>query len=124
MENLSKNYSDFILSDRYKFLELLIGNVKALLNNFQKTKTLNAQVVLLNSFYDITVNLVVEVEFDPITLMAVFKKIKQLLQNIISYKVRIEHKLKTIMSYFENISDDINRILHPIEKEDSGCSLL
>ncbi len=124
MENLSKNYSDFILSDRYKFLELLIGNVKALLNNFQKTKTLNAQVVLLNSFYDITVNLVVEVEFDPITLMAVFNKIKQLLQNIISYKVRIEHKLKTIMSYFENISDDINRILHPIEKEDSGCSLL
>ena len=124
MENLSKNYSDCILSDRYKFLELLIGNVKALLNNFQKTKILNAQVVLLNSFYDITVNLVVEVEFDPITLMAVFNKIKQLLQNIISYKVRIEHKLKTIMSYFENISDDINRILHPVEKEDSGCSIL
>ena len=110
MENLSKNYSDCILSDRYKFLELLISNVKALLNNFQKTKTLKAQVILQNSFYD--------------TLMAVFNKIKQLLQNIISYKVRIEHKLKTIMSYFENISDDINRILHPIEKEDSGCSLL
>ena len=55
--------------------------------------------------------------------MAFFNKIKQLLQNIISYKVRIEHKLKTIMSYFENISDDINRILHPIQKSDS-CSLL
>ena len=123
MENLSKNYSDCILSDRYKFLELLISNVKALLNNFQKTKTLKAQVILQNSFYDITVNLTIEVEFDPITLMAVFNKIKQLLQNIISYKVRIEHKLKTIMSYFENISDDINRILHPIQKSDS-CSLL
>ena len=119
MENLSKNYSDCILSDRYKFLELLISNVKALLNNFQKTKTLKAQVILQNSFYDITVNLTIEVEFDPITLMAVFNKIKQLLQNIISYKVRIEHKLKTIMSYFENISDDINRILHPIQKSDS-----
>ena len=80
-------------------------------------------LILQNSFYDITVNLTIEVEFDPITLMAVFNKIKQLLQNIISYKVRIEHKLKTIMSYFENISDDINRILHPIQKSDS-CSLL
>ncbi len=121
MENLSKNYSDFILSDRYKFLELLIGNVKALMNNFEKIKILNAQVSLVNSFYDVTVNLTVNVEFDPITLMAVFNKIKQLLQNIISYKVRIEHKYKTIMSYFEPISEAITNILHPIEKKDSGC---
>ena len=122
VENLSKKYEDYILSDKYKFLELLISNCQNLLNNFEKVKTLNAQILLQNSFYDICVNLVYKIEFDPITLIAIYNKIKQLLQNIIAYKVRIEHKFKTILTYFNDISDDIKSILHPTKKE-SGCIL-
>jgi hypothetical protein len=122
IENLSKKYEDYILSDKYKFLELLISNSQNLLNNFEKIKTLNAQILLQNSFYDICVNLVYKIEFDPITLIAIYNKIKNLLQNIIAYKVRIEHKYKTILTYFEEISDDIKIILHPVKKE-SNCIL-
>ena len=121
MENLNKTFSDSIQSEKFKFLELLIGNSKALMNNFQKIKTLEASLSLSNSFYDVSVGLVFNVEFDAITLMAVFNKISALLKNIISYKIRVEHKFKTILSYFEPISDDIIATLSPKKKDSGGC---
>ena len=121
MENLNKNYSDCILSEKFKFLELLIGNAKALMNNFQKVKTLEGSLALSNSFYDVAITMIFSVEFDAVTLMAVFNKIAQLLKNIISYKIRVEHKYKTILSYFEPIAEEIVSILCPKQNNSGGC---
>lgn len=115
MDNLNKNFSDSIYSEKFKFLELLIGNAKALMNNFQKVKILEANLNLANAFYDVNTSLIIKVEFDPITLMSVFNTISEVLKHIISYKVRIEHKYKTIMNYFEEIEAQINGLLNPPE---------
>ena len=124
MENLSKSYSDSILSEKFKFLELLIGNSTALMNNFEKVKTLEANISLENSFYDVKLLVIVKIEFDPITLMSVFQKIHKLLKNIISYKVQIDHKYGSILDSFEPIKEKIISILEPPKKEDKGCTLI
>jgi hypothetical protein len=61
------------------------------------------------------------VEFDPYTLSSIYHKITALLQDIISYKVLVEHKYKTIMSYFEEISSKIEDVLSQENKNDDLC---
>ena len=42
-------------------------------------------------------------------------------KNIISYKIRVEHKYKTILSYFEPIAEEIVSILCPKKNNSGGC---
>lgn len=115
MINLSKKYSEPILSEKFKFIELLIGNSEKLMNNYEKVKNLEANISLKNAFYDVEVKLKVSIEFDPITLMAFYDKMNNLLKNIISFKIRIEHKYKTIMNYFDGIEEKVEYIINPKE---------
>lgn len=121
MDNLNKNYNDYLLSEKFKFLELLIGNSKALLNNFQKVKTVEGNLTLQNAFFNTMITIVFNIEFDACTLMSVYQKLKQLLKNIISYKVRVEHKYKTILSYFESIAKEIEALINPPPKKEPDC---
>ena len=67
----------------------------------------------------VEIGLKVDIEFDPITLMAFFDKMNTLLKNIISYKVRVEHKLITIKTYFDTIAERIDYALNPKEENNN-----
>lgn len=99
-ENLNKNFDEIVYSDKKPILDLFLSNIKNLLNNFKKTITLDTECEIKNQYYDYKLKLRVNVELDPWTLSSIFNKVTSLLQNMISYKVLVDHKWKTIMNYF------------------------
>jgi hypothetical protein len=121
MENLSQNYEEIIVSEKKPILDVFLSNIKSLLNNFKQVKSLETSIKIKNQIYDSNVKLKMNVEFDPYTLSSIYQKIISLLQDIISYKVLVDHKYKTIMSYFGEIAPRIEDVLNPETKNDSGC---
>jgi hypothetical protein len=112
LENLNKNYEDTTETEKKPLLELFLNNLKPLIDNFVLTKTFQTDCGVGNiGFKTVVIKLQVVVEFDPVTLTTVYTKIVALLKNIISFKVLIEHKWKTIFKYFPEMEKGVKRAL-------------
>lgn len=116
LENL--NNDEIILSEKKSIFDVFLGNIKILLNNFKRHKTLWT-TLKLNNTDKTAIKLEMKVEFDPYTLSNIFNKILVLLQNMISYKVIIDHKFKLLVNYFDDFSQKIESQLNEAEKEES-----
>ena len=110
-ENLNKINEDIIISEQKPFLELILHNLKPLMYDYALTKTLYADFHVKNSMMSTIIKLKIEIEFDMITLSTIFNKIVSLLKNIISFKVLIDHKWKTVLKYFPELEEEIFSIL-------------
>ena len=110
-ENLNKINEDIIISEQKSFLELILHNLKPLMYDYALTKTLYADFHVKNSMMSTIIKLKIEIEFDMITLSTIFNKIVSLLKNIISFKVLIDHKWKTVLKYFPELEEEIFSIL-------------
>jgi hypothetical protein len=132
MENLESNQE--LVTDKKPILDVFLSNIKSLLNNFKQVKSLQTKlnfnkVDRRKNSHDneitesdcTSIALKMNVEFDPYTLSSIYHKITALLQDIISYKVLVEHKYKTIMSYFDEISSKIEDVLSQENKNDDLC---
>ena len=62
-----------------------------------------------------------EVLFDPWTLSSIYTKVASLLQDMIAYKVNLEHKWRTIYHYFNEISGYIDDLFELKVKDEGGC---
>lgn len=121
IEDLDKN-NQFYLTEKYKFSELFVGNSACLMNNFESIKTLFANINILN-IDKAQIEMIFKIEFDPVTLMNIYQKIKGIFESLISYKVRVEHKLKTVNSYFPEIKEEMYNILKGIPNNKDNCSI-
>lgn len=125
LENLNKNYEDVVETEKKPILELLLSNLKPLIDNYSLNKSFYTDCgVGQDNYKSVVLKLNVVFDFDPITLSSVFNKIVILLKNIISFKVLVDHKWKTIIKYFPEMESEINRILEmdrsSIKKEDNS----
>jgi hypothetical protein len=120
IENLNKNYEDIAITEQKPLLELFLHNLKPLMDNYSLTKTFYTDCPLKTPTKNTVIRLKIVVDFDPITLSTVFNKIVALLKNIISFKVLVDHKWKTILKYFPDIEDDILNTLALKEKTSFG----
>lgn len=121
IENLNKSFEDVAYSEKKPFLDIFLCNIKFLLNNFQKVKCLQTEIEIKNSVYDLNFKLLFTVDFDPWTLSSIYSKVVTLLQDIITYKVNVEHKWKTINKYFNEISYRINDLFSEEQKRETIC---
>jgi len=112
IENLNKNYEDIVETEKKPILELLLSNLKPLIDNYSLNKSFYTDCgVGQDNSKSIVLKLNVVFDFDPVTLATVFNKIVVLLKNIISFKVLVDHKWKTIIKYFPDLEADIKQIL-------------
>ena len=130
IENLNKTYEDIVITERKPLLELLLNNLKSLIDNFSLTKSFYTDFgVGMDVFKSVVIKVRIQIEFDPITVSTVFNKIVALLKNIISFKVNIDHRWKTIFKYFPDSEKSINKILginnnSKKEEESTKCTIV
>lgn len=107
LENLNRNNNDTNFSQQVRILEVILSNMKIILNNYKKNKILETSVEIENEDEDllVSIDLGIKIELDPMTCSSIFSKVKLLLKELISYKVQTLHKWKTIMNYFEDVSE-------------------
>ena len=118
IENLNKNYEDVMFTEQKSLLELFLQNLIPLMNN-GLTKTFYTDCAVKNLFNSILCKLKIVIDFDPTTISTIFIKIVELLKNIISFKILVDHKWKTIIKYFPELEDDLFCILGLKEKIES-----
>ena len=116
IENLGRNYDDISYSEKKTLLDLFLTNIDSTLDNIKQVKIFRTEF----KFEDMSMNVKMDIEFDPYTLSSVYNRISSLLQDIISFKVLVEHKYKTILNYFPEIAEEVEQSFKPKEKE-SGC---
>ena len=122
VENLGNEYADVILSEKKPFLDIFISNVKNITTNpFEKSKTFPIDLKMTNDYIDMEFELKVVIELDRNTQASIFNKIVGILQNIISFKILIDEKIKTIYDYFPEIAKEIDDEYN--ERESKGCSI-
>jgi hypothetical protein len=124
-ENLSKSYLDVAFSEKKSLLDLLLNGMKNILkNNNKMSALLDSNCSFLSQDYEFRMNFKVHIEFDPCTLSAIYGKIFLLLQNMISYHVLLEHKLKTILNYFPEIRDAYSKRFDEKKEKKSDCLII
>jgi len=122
VENLGNEYADVILSEKKPFLDIFISNVKNITTNpFEKSKTFPIDLKMTNDYIDMEFELKVVIELDRNTQASIFNKIVGILQNIISFKILIDEKIKTIYDYFPEIAKEIDDEYN--ERESKDCSI-
>lgn len=120
-ENLNNEYDEVLLSEKKPFLDLFIANIKNIINNpFEKHKVFPLELKLKNDIYNMEFVLKIIIELDTNTQSSVFSKIVAILQNIISFKIYVDEKIKTIYDYFPEIAKEIDDEFHQ-RKENKGC---
>ena len=120
VENLGNEYADLVLSEKKPFLDIFISNIKSIaINPFEKNRTFPIDLKMSNDFYDMEIELKVIIELDRNTQASIFNKIVGILQNIISFKIMIDEKIKTIYDYFPEIAKEIDDEYN--ERESKGC---
>jgi hypothetical protein len=110
VENLNKN-DEVVYTEKKSLIDIFLANIQNLLNCYNRNKLLVVELPVKSLNYDYKVKLSLNIEFDPWTLASIYNKIVELLQGMISYKVLVDHKYKTITNYFEEIEGDIDEIL-------------
>jgi hypothetical protein len=121
-ENLSKNYEDIAFSEKKPLLDLMLNNVKTVLkNNSKMSALLDSSCSFLSQDYEFKMDFKAYIEFDPCTLSAIYGKIYLLLQNMISYRVLLDHKLKTILNYFPEIREAYAKRFDEKKEKKSDC---
>ncbi len=120
-ENLNNEYEELMVSEKKPLLDLFISNIKSIINNpFEKNKTFPLEMKLKNDYYNMEFIMKVTIELDLTTKNGVFSKIINILQNIISFKIYIDEKIKTIYDYFPEIAKEIDDEYHQ-KIEESTC---
>lgn len=120
VENLGNEYGDVILSEKKPFLDIFISNVRQIVKNpFEKNHTFPIDLKMRNDYYDMEFDLKVIIELDRSTQASIFNKIVAILQNIISFKIMIDEKIKTIYDYFPEIAKEIDDEYH--ERKEKSC---
>ena len=66
---------------------------------------------------DILLEIIVEMDWN--TQGNIFRKLIEILQNIISFKILMDEKIKTIYDYFPEIAKEIDDEFH--QREDKKC---
>ena len=74
-------------------------------------KTFYTDCAIRHSIKSIIFKLKIEINFDTVTLSTILNKIVFLLKNIISFKINVDHKWKTMLKYFPELEKDITSIL-------------
>ena len=122
-ENLNNEFDEFMISEKKPFLDLFIANIKNIINNpFEKHKVFPLELKLKNDVYNMEFVLKVIIELDTNTQSSIFVKIVNILQNIISFKIYVDEKIKTIYDYFPEIAKEIDDEFHQ-KKVEKGCNL-
>jgi len=126
VENLNNIYldDDIVYSDKKTVIELFLSNLEIFINGINRNKNISTEMSIRNKKYDFQIKLRVNFEFDPWTISSIYSKIHGLLQTTISYKVLTEHKLNTIMFYFDEISEDIVEIFKDEKQNEKGDCLI
>lgn len=120
-ENLNNDYEDIMTSEKKPLLDLFISNIKTIVNNpFEKHLNFTLPLKLEKDFYNMEFNLNIIIELDSSTQSSVFNKIINILQNIISFKIFIDEKIKTIYDYFPEIAHEIDDEYHQ-KKNEKQC---
>jgi hypothetical protein len=120
VENLGNEYADVILSEKKPFLDIFISNIKNIaINPFEKNRTFPIDLKMSNDYYNMEFELKAIIELDRNTQASIFNKIVGILKNIISFKIMIDEKIKTIYDYFPEIAKEIDDEYN--EKESKGC---
>jgi hypothetical protein len=121
-ENLSKNYEEIAFSEKRPVLDLVLNNMKTILkNNIKQSALLDSNCSFLSHDYEFKMDVKINIEFDPCTLSAIYGKIFLLLQNMISYRVLIDHKLKTILNYFPEIRECYEKTFEKNKEKKGDC---
>jgi hypothetical protein len=125
IENLNNSRDEAIISIKKPILDVFLSNIKSLLNNFKKVKILETDVKAKDANYDLNINLKISAELDAWTLSSLYGKITDLLQNMISYKVLVDHKFKTIMNYFPEMVSVVEDLFQNKDKaKNDSCILI
>ena len=111
IENLNRNYEDVMYSEQKLLIELFLHNIRPLIENHSLIKTFYTDCAIRHSIKSIIFKLKIEINFDTVTLSTILNKIVFLLKNIISFKINVDHKWKTMLKYFPELEKDITSIL-------------
>mmetsp|Transcript_36574 Transcript_36574/g.37972 ORF Transcript_36574/g.37972 Transcript_36574/m.37972 type:complete len:204 (+) Transcript_36574:1-612(+) len=106
-ENLNSNNNSVGYSPQKRVLDVILANMKTLLNNYKKNKVLDTNIEFEFQEENVNVDMGINIDLDAMTCSSIYSKAMTLLKELISYKVKTMHKWKTIMNYFEDVSDDI-----------------
>lgn len=111
-ENMSVNNS-YNVSNSSRLLDLFLGNIEIMLNKYKKNKHLET---LLDFNFSLdengTVYLGAQLELDPFTYSSIFSKIKELLKDLVSTKVKLIHKFKMVLNYFPEIEEEVYTLFY------------
>lgn len=106
-ENLNYSGSKPFFSPQKRVLEVFLSNMKIILNNYKKNKILETGLEFEYQDELVGIDLGILIELDPMTCSTIYSKIILLLKELISYKVQTHHKWKTVLNYFEGVSEEI-----------------